>query len=359
MPNRHHLTEFAGLPVVEFPGLDTVDHHHQRMVRQGIPVPDPYPPHAALAAALAAPGSVAWRLRTEYPHRPYLPDRYFSDEPLEDASAYARRFTEEVDLPAVAALLIGHIASENHDPGTDRALAVVLDIAPKLTALRSLFFGEIRQQENEISWIEHGDLAPLLAAFPDLAEFTVRGGSAGLGLALGEHRALRSLTVQSGALRPEVVRDVCASPLPGLERLELWPGSKEYGGESTPEDLAPVLSGEAFPRLRHLGLRNAEELDDWIPALAGAPVLSSLDTLDLSLGTLTDEGARALLGAPAFRGLKRLDLHHHYLSEETAARVRAEFAGAGVEVDVSDPREPDVDEYGGETHVHRYSAVSE
>ena len=25
MPNHSHLTEFAGLPVVEFPGLDTLD----------------------------------------------------------------------------------------------------------------------------------------------------------------------------------------------------------------------------------------------------------------------------------------------------------------------------------------------
>jgi len=83
--------------------------------------------------------------------------------------------------------------------------------------------------------------------------------------------------------------------------------------------------------------------------------------VDLSLGTLTDEGARVLLGAPVFRGLARLDLHHHYLSEEMAERVRAEFTASGVEVDVSAPREAEaeVDGYDGETHVHRYSAVSE
>ncbi|MGW8528105.1 MULTISPECIES: STM4015 family protein [Nocardiopsidaceae] len=358
MPNRSHLTEFAGLPVVEFTGWDALRDDFGLAMYWARNRREPHTEHPKnyerLFEAIADPGSAAWRLRMETPSY-----GTGSNGPIDTLGQYLGRFAEIVAPAEVTALIVGYMGGDYEAMPPDEVRDRLLDIAPKLTALRSLFFGEIRQQENEISWIEHGDLSPLLAAFPDLAEFTVRGGSAGLGLALGEHRALRSLTVQSGALRPEVVRDVCASPLPGLERLELWPGSKEYGGESTPEDLAPVLSGEAFPRLRHLGLRNAEELDDWIPALAGAPVLSSLDTLDLSLGTLTDEGARALLGAPAFRGLKRLDLHHHYMSEETAARVRAEFAGAGVEVDVSDPREPDVGEYGGETHVHRYSAVSE
>ncbi|MFD3687176.1 STM4015 family protein [Nocardiopsis sp. NPDC058631] len=356
MPNHSHLTEFAGLPVVEFPALDTVDHEYQRMVHRGEPVPDPYPPHAALAAGSAAPGSVAWRLRTEEPVRYSRPG--WSSR-LEDTAAYVTRFAEEVDLSAVTALIVGNMAGDVEAVPSDEVRDRLLGIAPRLTGLRSLFFAEVVQEENEISWIEHGDLAPLLAAFPDLVGFTVRGGSAGPGLRIAEHRALRSLTVQSGALRPEVVRDVGASSLPNLERLELWLGAKEYGGESTPEDLAPVLSGTAFPGLRHLGLRNTEDLDGWVPALAGAPLVAALDTLDLSLGTLTDEGARVLLDAPVFRGLGRLDLHHHYLSEEMAERVRAEFTASGVEVDVSAPQEAEVDEYDGETHVHRYTAVSE
>jgi len=358
LPNRSRLTEFAGLPVVEFTGWDTLRDDFGLAMYWARNRREPHTGHPRrydrLFEAVAAPGSVAWRLRMESPSY-----GSGSNSPIETLGQYLDRFTEFVAPAEVAALIVGSMEGDAEAVPSDEVRDRLVGIAPKLTAVRSLFFGEILQEENEISWIEHGDLAPLLAAFPSLEAFTVRGGSAGPGLRIAEHRALRSLTVQSGALRPEVVRDVCASVLPGLERLELWPGSREYGGDSTPEDLSPVLSGTAFPRLRHLGLRNAEGVDDWIPALAGAPVLPSLDTLDLSLGTLTDEGARVLLDAPAFRALKRLDLHHHYLSEETAERVRAEFTRAGVEVDVSGPQEADVDEYDGVRHVHRYSAVSE
>jgi hypothetical protein len=232
----------------------------------------------------------------------------------------------------------------------------LIKLAPKLTNLRSLFFGDILQEENEISWIEHGDLAPLVTAFPDLTEFTVRGGSGGLGLRIDEHRWLRRLTVQSGGLDPQVVRDVCAS---SLEHLELWLGIEEYAnGLTTPDDLAPVLSGKAFPKLRHLGLRNSERTDFWISELAEAPVTATLESLDLSLGTLTDAGAQTLLDSPVFRRLKRLDLHHHYLSEETEGRVRAAFTEVGVEIDVSGREEPE-EGWDDEEEFHYYTAVSE
>ncbi|OOC55626.1 MULTISPECIES: STM4015 family protein [Nocardiopsis] len=356
MPNTHHVTEFAGLPVVEFPGYDTVDDVYQNMVRRGIPIPDPYPPHAALEAALADPGSVAWRLRRDEPRDvpPYRPGRFFQDQPLEGTASYTARFAEEVDLSAVTALTVGNMPDEDHGTEVEKAAEALLGLAPRLTGLRSLFFGEVVQEENEISWINLCDLAPLVTALPNLEELVVRGGSGDLSLHIREHRSLRSLTVQSGALRPEVVRDVCASGLPVLEHLELWLGAEEYGGETTPEDLGPVLSGKAFPELCSLGVRNTEGIDDWIPVLAQAPVLPSLEVLDLSLGDLTDEGAQALIeAAPAFRGLRRLDLHHHFLSEDMRERVRA--ALPGVEVDLSGPREPNT--YGGE--VHYYTAVAE
>jgi hypothetical protein len=96
-----------------------------------------------------------------------------------------------------------------------------------------------------------------------------------------------------------------------------------------------------------------------VRAVTEAPVVPRLHTLDLSLGTLVDEDAELLLATPALRGLRRLDLHHHYLSEEAAERVRAEFTAAGVEVDVSDPQEPEIDEDGEEIIVYRYPAVAE
>ena len=82
-------------------------------------------------------------------------------------------------------------------------------------------------------------------------------------------------------------------------------------------------------------------------ALAEAPVLRRLKTLDLSLGTLSDEGARALLAGQLLGHLAYLDLHHHYLSE---AMVR-EIEATRMLVDLSDRQEPD--------NGDRYVAIGE
>ncbi len=360
MPNRHHVTEFAGLPVVEFHSWDTIRDDLETAMywaRNRSELHEERPrSYRRLFEAIADPGSVAWRLRTELPGSYGSGDRTRAFESLPE---YVHRFSVLVGQEKVRALVVGNVPDQDFQMRTDEVVDALLGLAPKLTGLRALFFGEILREENEISWIQLCDLAPLVAALPHLEELVVRGGSGALGLRLAEHPSLRRLTVQSGGLRPEVVRDVCASGLPALEHLELWLGVEEYGGRSTAEDLAPVLSGRAFPGLRSLGLRNAENLGSWIPVIAGAPAVSSLEVLDLSLGDLTDEGGRALVeAAPAFAHLKRLDLHHHYVSEDVCERIRA--ALPGVEVDLSGRGEPDVyDDEDEESEVYYYTAVAE
>ncbi|WP_150251725.1 STM4015 family protein [Nocardiopsis deserti] len=325
-----HLTEFAGLPVVEYRSSEgwtrEAEKERERAERLGrsFAGPGPYPP-PALAAALADPGSVAWRLSDD-------------EEPLDDY----RRFIAQVDQDRVAAVVLGDMRETFSVQCPDPLKRALLEVAPDLTGLRSLFYCDVTYEQIEASWIELGDMAPVLDALPRLTEFAVRG-TGDMSLHVPRHDSLRRLTLQGGGLPAKLTRETVSSGLPNLEHLELWLGVENYGGDTTPEDLAPVLSGEAFPRLRSLGLRNAEHTDDWVPVLAGAPVTSRLHTLDLSLGTLTDKGARALVeAAPAFGHLKRLDLHRHYLSEEMSEHVQAAFAATGVDVDLSD-REVDSD----------------
>ncbi|MFL1437999.1 STM4015 family protein, partial [Nocardiopsis protaetiae] len=266
-----------------------------------------------------------------------------SYEPEEDFREYFASFVEEADTSLVRAMVIGPAgSSETQEPGTPARDALV-EHGAAFTGLEALFIGDIVAEESEISWIHQPDLAPVLAAFPGLTEFAVRGTGdpymhekSQLGLDIGRHDALRSLTVQSGGLPARIARGIDASELPELENLELWLGVEDYRGDTTPDDLARTLSGEAFPRLNHLGLLNAQYTDQWVRALADAPVVERVRSLDLSMGTLTDEGAQVLLDAPVFRGLGRLDLEHHYMSEEMEARVRAAFAEAGVEVHIDD-----------------------
>src|SRR4051812_43476346 len=90
----------------------------------------------------------------------------------------------------------------------------------RLPNLRSLFLGDITSEECEISWINQGDVTPLLAAYPLLEEFRVRGVEQ-LSFAGLRHANLRSLAIESGGLPACVLEEVWAADLPELEHLEL------------------------------------------------------------------------------------------------------------------------------------------
>lgn len=153
----------------------------------------------------------------------------------------------------------------------------------------------------------------------------------------------------------EVVRGVLDSELPSLERLDLWLGVSEYGGDADVADLAPLLSGTRFPALHHLGLRNSEVENEIAAAVASAPLVARLRTLDLSCGTLGDEGAAALLEGQPLTQLDALDLHHHFLTEPMERRVTEALEPHGVRVDLSERCEP----WGDRGAAGRYVTASE
>ncbi|MFD2762540.1 STM4015 family protein [Micromonospora eburnea] len=310
-----HARSFAGRPVVE------------------VPVDGPLP---------AVDGPVSWRFaRSDW-------DGTVKDELSKEFQTAFDRFVAQAG-PSVESLVIGAwgYAAFNLAP-----IAQLCAAAPRLPALRALFLGDMTSEECEVSWMKVGDVSQLLAAYPALEVLRVRGGE-DFDFSPVRHPRLRELAVESGGLSREFVGAVLGSDLPALTDLELWLGTPDYGGDATIGDLAPLLAGEGFPRLRRLGLRNAEIADEVAEALAAAPVVRRLERLDLSLGTLGDDGAAALLAGQPLTHLAELDLHRHYLSEPVAASVVA--ALPGVRVDVSARQEPDV--YDGESY--RYTAVSE
>nr|WP_067599316.1 STM4015 family protein [Nocardiopsis listeri] len=315
-----HLTEFGGLPVFDYASPEELSSSTPRYEQDQVDAD-------AQNAALRTPDAYAWRFQVE------------SFDPEEEFADHFGSFVAATDTSAVKAIVIGAAGdSELDEPGAP-ARDALLEHADRFTGLRSLFIGDLISEEAELSWIHQPDLAPVLAAYPNLTEFAVRGTGdpylnpgSHLGLDIGRHDALRTLTVQTGGLPARVARGIDGSDLPELEHLELWLGVGQYRGDTYPQDLSRTLSGEAFPRLLHLGLRNAENTDLWVRALAEAPVVGRLRSLDLSMGTLTDEGAEVLMGAPAFRDLARLDLSHHYMSEDMERRVREVFAEADVDL---------------------------
>ncbi|MER7915552.1 MULTISPECIES: STM4015 family protein [unclassified Streptomyces] len=316
MSNVEHLKELHGLPAFEFE-----------------PEPQRELPEA---------GAVAWRLAVD----PYG-DSDIAFEELWD------RFLGAVDPAGIRAIIVGPWG-EAYDNDSEPIVSRLVKDRERLTGLRAVFIGDLEMEEAEISWIEQTDVTPVLAAYPRLAELGIRGGS-GLRFPAVRHEGLRTLRFEAGGLPGEVVRGVAGSELPALEHLDMWLGVPEYGGDATVADLAPVLAGGGFPALRHLGLRNSEIQDEIAAAVASAPVVAQLASLDLSMGVLTDEGMTALLGGQPLTHLTRLDLHHNYVTEAVAERVRAALEPSGVEVDLSEPG----DTWEHEGVVHRYTAVAE
>ncbi|MGW3243524.1 STM4015 family protein [Streptomyces sp. NPDC001070] len=318
MSHVEHLQELHGLPAFDFPAPGA---------RQELP----------------AAGAVAWRLSVNP----------WQDDAKETFAEIWDRFLETVDPAGVRALVVGQWG-EPYDNDSGAVVSRLVDARERLTALEAVFIGDLEMEEAEISWIEQSNVTPVLDAYPRLEEFGVRGGT-GLRFPAVRHQRLRTLCFEAGGLPGEVVRGVAASELPALEYLELWLGVEEYGGNATVADLAPVLAGGRFPALRHLGLRNSEIQDEIAAAVAAAPVVAQLASLDLSLGVLTDEGVAALLAGQPLTHLSWLDLHHNFVTEPVAERVRAALEPSGVEVDLSEPGGED--EWDGE--IHRYTAVAE
>lgn len=233
-------------------------------------------------------------------------------------------------------LVVGQWADEFDDSSAE-AIRALIEAKDRLPRLETLFIGDITYEENEISWIVNSDHGPLLQAYPNLRHYGARGGQE-LRFSWLNLPKLECLHVESGGLNQETVRDIARAELPELKHLELYLGTSDYGATYEVADLAPILAGR-FPKLTGLGLMNAELQDEIAQVVVNAPVMKQLETLDLSLGTLTDEGGKALLESDAVRGLKRLDLSHHFMSEEMMAKLQA----LPLEVDVSDQQEDEDD----------------
>ncbi|WP_164016878.1 WGR domain-containing protein [Pyxidicoccus trucidator] len=228
-------------------------------------------------------------------------------------------------------------------------IKLITKAAPK--ALRKLFIGDfVFPDEMEISWTDLGNLAPLYTAFPQLRSLHLRGGGASMGkIDLPE---LREFIVESGGLSRPAVKAIAAANWPKLERMEVWFGSEEYGAGGDLKSIQPILDATGLPQLRQLGLCNAEFTNELVAALPKSQVLKQIESLDLSLGTLTDKGAEVMLAnAAAFKHLKHLDLDRNLLSAKVAKSLAKLCAG----VVIGRQRHDDSDE--GDDR--RYVAVGE
>ena len=292
-------------------------------------------------SGIAAPHKTLYRLALTY------------EEQDKHKMTWTNKFEQFLNDPNAAqaiGLVVGDWGLLSGMQDSTEVVAAISAAKDRLPNLKVLFLGDVTYEECEISWIEHGDISALFSAYSQLEHFCVRGAEK-LSFGQLQHDQLKTLIVQSGGLGVNVINEILNAQLPNLEHLELWLGIDDYGGNATVNDLQPLLDGKLFPKLTYLGLRDSEIADDLAKAIAHAPILSRLKTLDLSLGTLGDDGAEALLASSLILHLKKLDLHHHFCSEAVVDRLKQ----LRVNVDASDPRKEET--YNDESW--RYVAVSE
>jgi predicted DNA-binding WGR domain protein len=259
------------------------------------------------------------------PEKPAKADvvyRFRGDYEDNEVVPHLEHFLATNAAPEATGLVIGAWHGDDSELSPAEVVEVLVKGKERLAKLAAIYVGDITSEENEMSWIHQCDLSPLLKAFPKLQLLRSRGGD-GLELKSPQHENLRALALETGGLDVSVVRAVCMSNFPNLEYLELWLGTQEYGANHSVADLQPILSGRLFPRLKYLGLRNSEHADELAAVVVNSPLIQRIETLDLSLGVLTDEAAKALLKLPPSPTLKKLNLHYNYFSADMVRQLKA------------------------------------
>ncbi|WP_438350770.1 STM4015 family protein [Paenibacillus sp. FA6] len=235
-------------------------------------------------------------------------------------------------------------AYENDSSDIVEALVRLKDRFPQL---RSLFIGDMSFEECEVSWINQSNLGPILSAYPELRSFTIKG-STELSLDPAHHDKLEELTIICGGLGKDIITSISEGSFKNLKKLELYLGVDEYGFDASLEDVLSLIEPGKFPKLTYLGLKDSEIQDEIAIAVANAPIVDQLHTLDLSMGTLTDKGAEALIQSEKVKKLELLDLSYHYMSDEMMIRWKQ----SSLKVDISDQQDDDDEDY-------RYPSLTE
>lgn len=275
-------------------------------------------------------------------------------EDFEDGDKDAKTMIDEIladpELSELEELVIG-CWGESWDNGAQPIIDGIVERSDKFSQIKSLFIGDMDYEECEVSWIEQADYGKLWAALPNLEKLTIKG-STNLSLGDIQHENLKSLEIICGGLPKEVLAGIGEAKLPALESLKLYIGVEDYGFDGNIEDIANMLMSSDFPNLKTLGIKDSEIQDDVAKVVTKSKYMSQIEVLDLSLGTLTDEGGQVLLDTlPDYENIKEVNLEYHYMSEDMMAKLKALSA----DVDVSEKQEDD--EYDGE--IYRYPMLTE
>jgi hypothetical protein len=171
-----------------------------------------------------------------------------------------------------------------------------------------------------------------------------------------KHDKLKTLRIESGGLNHETLVDLNRLDLPALEYLELWLGREEYGGNSKIDDLMAIISGDKFPKLKYLGLRNCEYANDIAFELVKSSFVKQITEIYLSMGTLENEGFLKLANCPMLNELDTLNVssNHIDINQKYIDDIFPQFK---VECQIDISNQKPIEYY--DDRFHRYCTVGE
>lgn len=185
--------------------------------------------------------------------------------------------------------------------------------------LEELYVGDFSSEETELNWSSIGTTTAAWAegVLPRISALTLRSGS--MDLRGVRAPSLKELYIVTGGFDSASLDALLSVEWPNLHTLSLQLGSEN---EIDVRELDRLFEGASFPALRHLGLTNSTISDEIAKQITESPIVKQLETLDLSLGTLGDEGAQAIIDAKArLAHLKRIDLSENWISRAMSSRL--------------------------------------
>lgn len=242
--------------------------------------------------------------------RPSISESHSAEELLEALLAHrSARFLYDLELGLL-----------NHKYNWTEAIGVLVASGER-RSLRRLFLGAFEYPDDcQMSWTSITGAEELWPRLPHLHTLIVQAGELGLGTL--DLPQLEELEIRTGGLDAKTGHAVTGVSWPRLRKLHLWIGSFQFGSEVGIADLKPVFDGKGFRRLEELGLLNCEYTDEVCRALVSSNILPQLKVVDLSMGTMTDEGAGILLEhAEALAHLERIQLAQNCLSRDAVAEL--------------------------------------
>lgn len=230
------------------------------------------------------------------------------DVELQLESVFNSVYASEITTLSVGCL---HASWSHQD-----VLEALVENYDSLPSLTNIIIGDLQADHTSVTESHLCDISELLEAFPNLEVLVARG----LGLSINDvvrHTKLKHLayqTIGGDFESPYILKQLSACSFPALEHLEIWLSGEEW---------QEVLANITFPKLKYLGIRNAYDMDDFVKTvLFNSPQLTTLDTLDLSSGVLTSDGALSLIESPRLGNLRALDLNHCYVTPQNLPKLK-------------------------------------